>query len=60
MLYEEVYRKRLELLKSSKENIKEQLKKIEDEIMDAYSKGKITELHYTLLKEKITEYGGKN
>jgi hypothetical protein len=38
-------------LKSSE---KEKLKEIENSIADAYSKGKINEMHYDLLKNKIT------
>jgi hypothetical protein len=33
------------------------LNKIHSDIEDAYSKEKLTEKHYSLLKEKILDYG---
>jgi hypothetical protein len=32
------------------------LDKIKDDITDAYAKGKITEQHYSLLNERISDY----
>jgi YVTN family beta-propeller protein len=55
ILYEEIYRKRIDLLKNSTVNREVIMDKIKGEIMDAYSKGKITELHYTLLNEKFLD-----
>ncbi len=53
--YEEIYSKKIDSLKSSnKELSKDKLKEIQNDITDAYSKGKINEMHYKLLKNKIS------
>jgi hypothetical protein len=57
-LYEEINRKRIDLLKGSPNVFKSRevlLGRIKDDIIDAYSKGKITKLHYDLLNEKIAK-----
>jgi hypothetical protein len=57
ILYQEIFKKRLDSLNSLLENDKRKLlNKIKDDISDAYSKEKISELHYTLLKEKLSNY----
>ena len=52
--YEEIFKKMLELLEPSNKNNKVKLKDLESDIVDAYSKRKINDLHYNLLKEKIS------
>ena len=57
ILYEEIFKKRIDSLNDLAENDKVKLlDKIKDDISDAYSKEKISELHYTLLKEKLSNY----
>jgi YVTN family beta-propeller protein len=57
ILYEEVFKKRIDSLNNLPENDKVKLlDKIKDDISDAYSKEKVNELHYTLLKEKLSKY----
>ena len=55
--YEEIFMKRINSIinntSTNKEDKKKQLIKINEDIEDAYSKSRINELHYTLLKEKI-------
>ena len=36
------------------------IKETKEDILDAYSKGKLIELHYDLLKEKISKIEKKN
>ena len=55
--YEEIFKKRIDSLNNLPENDKGKLLvKIKEDISDAYSKEKINELHYTLLKEKLPNY----
>jgi hypothetical protein len=56
MLYEEIFRKRIESKSNYLENInsKEHLDKLKNDIEKAYSKGKINELHYGSLKNEIS------
>jgi YVTN family beta-propeller protein len=57
ILYEEIFKKRIDSLNNIPESDKEKLLvKIKDDISDAYSREKINELHYTLLKEKLSNY----
>jgi hypothetical protein len=58
MLYQEVFKKEIDSLSSSTNNEDKMklLNKIHSDIEDAYSKEKITEKHYNLLKEKISDY----
>jgi len=58
--FEEVFTKRLGSLEQSDENIKTRLRGLERDISEAYSKGKINELHYKLLKEKISNIEDKD
>jgi ribosome-interacting GTPase 1 len=58
-LYEEIFRKKIDS-NSLVKDFKEKLKEIEDDVIEAYSKGKITELHYNLLNKKIAEYEENN
>ena len=63
VLYEEIYRKKLDSLKySSNENLDRVavLEKIREDIVDAYSKGKLSELHHNLLNERITKMNLKD
>jgi hypothetical protein len=62
MLYEEVFRKRIESLSNSPKNTssKEQLKKLKYDIENAYSKQKITETQFNLLNKKISEFEPKD
>ena len=57
LLYEKIFRKRIDSLNyaSNKEIIEKQLDKIKNNLENAYSEGKISELHYNLLKEKIAK-----
>ena len=53
-LFEEIFRKRIDSLKESFDEDKSRsLDRIKDDIRDAYSKGKISELHFKLLNERI-------
>ena len=60
-LYEEIYDKKLgplnEILDRSNGKI---LDKVRDEIAYAYAKGKISEAHYNILKEKASNYQNNN
>jgi len=57
ILYQELFNERIVSLNSLQENDKgKTLAEIKDDISDAYSKGKISELHYSLLKEKLSNY----
>jgi YVTN family beta-propeller protein len=57
VLYEELFRRRIDSLNGTLENNKAKLlAEIKDDISDAYSKERINELHYTLLKEKVSNY----
>jgi uncharacterized membrane protein len=62
VIYQEIFRKRVDSFNHSgkKDADREIIKKIEEDIKDAYSKGKISELHYNLLNEKITKMTSKN
>ena len=62
LLYQELFKKRIHSLNdvSNNEDMQKQVEKIKDDIDDAYSKAKITELHYNLLNKKISEYENKN
>jgi len=54
VLYEEIYKKKIDSLngKHSRGII---MDKVKDEIKDAYAKGKMSEQHYKLLYEKISD-----
>ncbi len=58
MLYQEVFKKEIGSLNSltNNEDKMKLLNKLHSDIEDAYSKEKITEKHYNLLKEKISNY----
>jgi YVTN family beta-propeller protein len=56
ILYQEIFRTRLDSLKSLAENKGKLLDEIKEDISDAYSKGKISDLHYTLLEKKLSNY----
>jgi YVTN family beta-propeller protein len=57
ILYEEIFKKRIDSLYNLPENDKVKLlDEIKDDISDAYSKEKISELHYNLLKERLSIY----
>jgi YVTN family beta-propeller protein len=63
VLYEEIYSKRIDSLKDiTNEDLNRGaiIEKIQGDIIDSYSKGKLSELHYNLLKEKITKMTSKN
>ena len=62
MLYQEVFKKEIDSLSSSTNNEDKMklLNKIHSDIEDAYSKEKITEKHYNLLKEKISDYENRH
>ena len=53
-LYEEIYKKKIGLL-NGKDTNGALLDKIKDEINDSYAKGKISEQHYKLLNEKLSD-----
>jgi YVTN family beta-propeller protein len=57
ILYEEIYKKKIDLLNGKGTN-GALLDKIKDDINDSYAKGKINEQHYKLLNEKLC--GNKN
>ncbi len=58
MLYQEVFKKEIDSLNglTNNEDIIKLLNKVHSDIEDAYSKEKVTEKHYNLLKEKISEF----
>jgi hypothetical protein len=58
--YEEIFEKILSGINSTDQNIKERLKEIDIYVTDAYSKGKLNEKHYNLLKQRISEYKENN
>ena len=62
VIYQEIFRKRVDSFNYSgkKDADREIIKKIEEDIKDAYSKGKISELHYNLLNEKIAKMTSKD
>jgi hypothetical protein len=62
VLYQEIFKKRIQSLNniSHKEDKQKQVEKMKDDLDDAYSKAKLTELHYNLLNKKISEYNNKN
>jgi hypothetical protein len=60
VLYQEIFNKRLDSLKKSPEVDGNLTDKIKDDITDAYSKGKITELHYNILNERISKMIAKD
>ena len=54
--YREIFNKEIDSLNNLSENNKVKLlDKINNDISDAYAKEKINELHYRLLKEKISK-----
>ncbi|MGC2382063.1 MAG: hypothetical protein WA631_03010, partial [Nitrososphaeraceae archaeon] len=62
VLYEEIFKKKIDSLNNLPGDDRvRQLERIKDEISDAYSKEMINELHYSLLKEKLSSLfpGGK-
>ncbi len=60
MLYEEIFKKEIESLNLHDDKFDNKLKEIEREISEAYSKDKINELHYNLLRDKIFKYQTRN
>ena len=62
MLYQEVFKKEFESLNNltNNEDKIKLLNKLHYDIEDAYSKEKITEKHYNLVKEKISELENNN
>jgi len=57
ILFHDLFKERIASLNSLPENDKGKLlPEIKDDISDAYSKEKISELHYSLLKEKLSNY----
>ena len=62
ILYQEIFKKEIDSLNSLTNN-EDKIKlfnNIRSDIEDAYSKEKVTEKHYNLLKEKISEFENKN
>ena len=56
-LSEEIFKKRMKSLNNLSEDDRVKLLvEIKDELSDAYSKEMINELHYSLLKEKLSRY----
>ena len=65
VLYERIYKKSVNKLKQSSSPIGDlnrmsQRDEIKEDIENAYSEGKLSELHYNLLKEKIVMMTSKN
>jgi DNA-binding beta-propeller fold protein YncE len=58
ILYQEIYMKKIDSLEEGKDIDPSSKSKLVREIRDAFSKGKLTELHYNILMSKIPE-GGK-
>ncbi len=61
ILYEEMFKKRIESLNTAinQNGWKDLFSQLKDDIEDAYSKQKITELHYNLLNKKIIDLEDK-
>jgi uncharacterized membrane protein len=57
-LYEEIYRKQIDSTKESSDT--NAIEQIKEGIADTYSKGKIAELHYNLLNERIAKSTSKD
>ena len=55
MIYEEIYKKKIDSLKGKNAN-GILLDGVKENIKDAYAKGKINEQHYKLLNEKISDH----
>lgn len=54
--YEQIYRKKINSINLLDRVIgKDDLKEIENDITEAYSKGKINKMHYKILKNKIAD-----
>jgi YVTN family beta-propeller protein len=63
VLYEKLYKKRIDILKESSDgdlNRTIQMDNIKEDIRNTYSEGKISELHYNLLNERITKITSKS
>ena len=62
MLYHDVFKEEIDSVNSltNNEDKIKLLNKIHSDIEDAYSKEKVTEKHYNLLKEKIAEFENNN
>ena len=57
VLYQELHKKNIDSSNQSPEKLDvKELNNILSEIEDAYAKGKLNELHFTLLKDRITQY----
>ncbi len=57
IFYEKIFKKTIDSMNSLEENDRVKLlSEINDDISDAYSEEKISELHYSLLKERLTKY----
>ena len=59
ILYEEIYKEKIDSLGGKFDSIGSEgafLDKVKNDITDAYAKGKISDQHYNLLNEKISEY----
>ena len=52
--FKEIYSRKIGLFKVEGKNLNEELEKTESQISDAYSKGKLDELHYSSLKNEIS------
>jgi YVTN family beta-propeller protein len=60
MLYEEIFKKEIDSLNNLPDNDRAKLLvKIKNDVSGAYSKENINELHYILLKEKLSNYEKK-
>ena len=56
VVYEGIFKNEIESLDNQLEEDKGKRLNIKDHITDAYSKGKLNELHYNLLREKLSNY----
>jgi DNA-binding beta-propeller fold protein YncE len=54
ILYQEIFMRKIDILDNKEIDLQLKLKLVKD-IKDAYSKGKLTELHYNMLINKISE-----
>jgi YVTN family beta-propeller protein len=54
VLYEEIFKKRMESLNSNEDGSREDLQEIGKDVNDAHSKGKINEIHYNNLINEIS------
>jgi YVTN family beta-propeller protein len=59
ILYDKIFRKRIDFIMNSDRNVSEQLNNLKDDIENSHSEQKITETQFNLLNKKILEFEPK-